>query len=239
MEGHRHLVERHPCQLGPGNPVERQLERVCGLSAVGLPVDDQPGAVRLGVHRVDAPTHDLAGQDERERRFDRVRDPLREGAGLEAGDQLPQVVLVVDPKVTPARQVVGVEQGLLAEPGLDPGVEAGAEPRRRRGLARHRSGELAREPLGVVAQPRPPPWPTGSRAAAPRRRRSGRARASRSSRSSSASQSSTCADSTMSSPSSGPSGRRRSATSVGGPPAQLRLAADAGTGHGVEVSVTA
>ena len=28
MEGHRDLVERNPRQLGPGDPVERELERV-------------------------------------------------------------------------------------------------------------------------------------------------------------------------------------------------------------------
>ena len=51
-------------------------------------------------------------------------------------------------------QLVGVEQVLLAEPRLDPGVEAGAEPGRRRRLPRHRAGQLAGEGLGVLAQPR-------------------------------------------------------------------------------------
>ena len=58
---------------------------------------------------------------------------------------------------------------------LDPGVEAGAEPRRRRRLARHRPGQVAGERLRVVAQPGQRRSPTGWPAAAPRSRATGRA----------------------------------------------------------------
>ena len=53
------------------------------------------------------------------------------GPDSKRGDQLPQLVLVVDAEVAPAGQVVGVEERLLAEARLDPGVEPGAEPRSR------------------------------------------------------------------------------------------------------------
>ena len=52
-----------------------------------------------------------------------------------------------------AGQLVGVEQQLLTEPRLDPRVEAGAEPGRRRRLPRHRPGQVAGERLRVVAEP--------------------------------------------------------------------------------------
>ena len=88
----------------------------------------------------------------------------------------------LDAGVGATGQVVGVEQLLLAEPRLDPGVEAGAEPCRRRGLAaasdgpgrrRTRRGRRAAAPArsrrcSSAAPPRsrcacrgPPPRATG------------------------------------------------------------------------------
>ena len=90
------------------------------------------------------------------------------GPALEGLDQLGEVVVGVDAGVGLAGQLVGVEEVLLAEPRLDPGVEAGAEPGGRRRLPRHRPGQLAGERLGVGAQPRRAPSPT-ARSAAGRR----------------------------------------------------------------------
>ena len=157
--GIAHVVERRPhlrrvdaVQLGPGQAVERELEGVGRVGAARLPVDDQV-AVAVGVDRVDPPADDLAPEDERERRLDRDRDPVGERAGLEALDQLPEVGVVLDVDVAAAGEVVGVEQQLLPEPGLDPGVEAGPEPGRGRRPTRHRPGQVAGEGLRVVAQP--------------------------------------------------------------------------------------
>ena len=65
---------------------------------------------RLGVDRVDAAAHHLAGEHQRERRLDRVRRPVGERARLEGRDQLAQVGVVVDRRVAAARQLVGVEE---------------------------------------------------------------------------------------------------------------------------------
>ena len=71
------------------------------------------------------------------------------GPALEGRDQLGEVVVGVDAGVGLPGQLVGVEEVLLAEPRLDPRVEAGAEAGGRRRLARHRPGQLAGERLGV------------------------------------------------------------------------------------------
>ena len=41
VEGRAHRLERYVVQLGPGEPVDRELERVGGRRPVGLPVDEQ------------------------------------------------------------------------------------------------------------------------------------------------------------------------------------------------------
>ena len=66
-------------------------------------------------------------EHQRERRLHGVRHPVGEQPLLERRDQLAQLVVAVDVGVGAARQLVGVEQVLLAEPRLDPGVEPGAE----------------------------------------------------------------------------------------------------------------
>ena len=48
VERGAHLVEGRAGELGPGEAVEGELERVGGLVAAGLPVDDEEAAARLG-----------------------------------------------------------------------------------------------------------------------------------------------------------------------------------------------
>ncbi len=174
-------------QLGPGEAVDGQLERVGGLALVGLPVHDQPAAVRLDVDRVDATAHHLAGQHHGEGRLDGARHPLGERAGLEAWRSAPAA--------RPRRRCRG-HPGRAGRRG--PGVTAGrSAPRPRRGTG-CRSGQLATacaasaSPApGRTARGRraagPPQWPTGCSAAAPRRPRCGRPAPRRARRSSSAS----------------------------------------------------
>ena len=98
------------------------------------------------------PADHLAVEHQRERRLDRDRDPVGERARLEPLDQLAQVGVVVDP-ASRGRAARRGRPVLLAEPGLDPGVEAGAEPGGRRRLAGHRPGQVGGERVGVGAQP--------------------------------------------------------------------------------------
>ena len=42
-------LDGQPVQLGPREPVDRELQRVGGRRAVGLPVDDLPGLAPVGV----------------------------------------------------------------------------------------------------------------------------------------------------------------------------------------------
>ena len=206
-----HVVERRrdprragtPSELGPGDPVERELERIGGLLAVGLPVDDQPAAVRLGVHRVDAAAHHLAGQHERERRLDGVRAPGRR----------------TDPdskRAISSRRSSSSSMPRSPRPGRSSGSSSDCWPNRAstqawKRVPKRAAGEGCRgigrassrgEPVGVVAQPRHGRRRQARRAAGTSTTSERSARASVSSRSSSASQSSTRAVSTMSSPSS-------------------------------------
>ena len=153
MEGRAHLLQRRAGELCPRQPIDRELQRVGGLKTVGLPVDHEETAVELGIDRVDAAADHLAAEDERERSLHRVRGALGELALLEGGLQRLEVVVVLDARVIAARQVVRVEQELLlAEPRLHPGVEAGAEACLGDRRSRHRTGQVVRELVGLVAQ---------------------------------------------------------------------------------------
>ena len=46
VERRAHLLQRYAVQLGPGQPVDAELERVGGRGPVGLPVDEQVAARR-------------------------------------------------------------------------------------------------------------------------------------------------------------------------------------------------
>ena len=72
-------------QLGPRDPVDRELERVGGRGAVGLPVHEQVARlpVGLGVDRVDPAADHLAAEHQRERRLHGVRHPVGERPVLE------------------------------------------------------------------------------------------------------------------------------------------------------------
>ena len=48
VERRSHPLEGHAAQLGPGEPVDRELERVGVSCAVGLPVDDEVAAAPVG-----------------------------------------------------------------------------------------------------------------------------------------------------------------------------------------------
>ena len=182
-------------QLGPGQPVERELERVGsrprGWSSSRRPGSSSPAGRRLGVHRVDPAAHHLAA-----RAPARTAPPRRSGTRsangpvLERRDQLAQVGVVVDARVAAARAGRRGRTGPAGRSGLDPGVEAGAEAGRRRRLPRHRPGQVARRSRPGRRAAGPARSPTGSTAGARRcHRRAVAARPPRRSRSSSSSHS--------------------------------------------------
>ncbi len=157
-----------PWQLGPRHPVDRQLERVGVLGAVGLPVDEQEAprrAPRTPRRSGRAPPGPPSTSANAGSTAYGVRSA--NGPASKRRDQRVEVVLVVDARVGAPGQVVGVEHHLLAEPALDPGVEAGAEPGRRRRLRAASAGPArGRTPPGRRAAA-PTRWPRGWRAGAP------------------------------------------------------------------------
>ena len=163
-------------QLGPGEPVDRQLQRVGGLRAVGLPVHDQVAAVaaRRTPRRCGrAPPARRAPARTAARR--RAGTRSANGPASKRRDQLAQVVLVVDADVAAAR---AGRRGRAATAG-----RTGPRPRRGTGCRtgpRATAGAASAGPASrancvrVVAQPRQRRWRTGWRAAGPRPARPGR-----------------------------------------------------------------
>ena len=222
-----HLLERHADQLGPGEAVDRELERVGGRGPVGLPVDDQERAVGLRVDRVDPAADDLAVEDEGERRLDGVRHPVGEGSGLE---RLDHCVQVARRRRCRGRRGPGGRRGRAAAAGR-------SAPRPRRGTAcRTAPPATAAAASAGPARGRSASGSSWSRSSAVADRLPGSgtaisalrsARASTSSRSTSASQSATRALSTMSRPSSSAVGSAGAHQRRGLEP-PLRLGAGAG-----------
>ena len=230
VEGGAHPVEGHAGELGPGEAVERELERVGGLVAVGLPVDDEVAVTvgRLGVHRVDPAADDLPGEHQREGRLDRVGRAVAERPVLERLTHLPEVGLVVDARVGATGQLVG----------LDAGPAGRTDPRPRRGTP-CRSGRPAPAAAASAGRARAR-TPRGPRAAGRARSRTGcraaggrpwwRARRGppRGAAARSSSHSATRAASTMSRPSSGAVGSTERTSSAA---ASRRRASSPGAGH--------
>ena len=169
------LIERRPGQLGPRDPVDARAGAGQPSRLVGLPVDDLVAAVvgrrrprRCGRERPAPPSTSANGASI----WCGTRSP--NGPASNALDQLGQLGVGVDAVVGAPGQLVGVENLLLPEARLDPGVEAGAEPRRRRRLAAASAGRdrgRTRRDRRAAARA---PSPTGCAAAARRRRRPAR-----------------------------------------------------------------
>ena len=128
VERRPHALRRAAGQRGPGQPVRGELHvqrRPAGRvgQRAGLPVDDRPAAVRVGVHRVHPPAHGDPVDHGLERHLHLVRLALRPPRRQERLLQLLEQLVRGGALVRGAGQLVDVEQLGGAEPLLEPGVE--------------------------------------------------------------------------------------------------------------------
>ena len=148
-ERRAHRLDRHAGEVGPRQPVDGQLQRVGDVLRRGLPVDDLPELAgwrvrTCGEDRVDTSPDEPTRDRQRERHLEtggcslRVLQPLERL--LEAASSSGRA----DRLVRGTGQLVISDQGLHAQPGLDPRVER----RPQFGVLVATTGHRTQQPLG-------------------------------------------------------------------------------------------